>query len=151
MTANDLRVRLAEAVAFDQWVIIKQGLYYRENACGYTGSIKEAWKLPLVEAKKYEMYADRTDVPGNEKVLIERAPMPEYCNSLDAIATARTAICTTPERRRDFVAALSIALGISPETAHHNEYYWAFSLLDATAEQQARALVAVLGEGDANL
>jgi hypothetical protein len=73
-------------------VIVKRGQFYRPDAHGYTNSIAEAWKLPLAEAKKYEMYADRDDIPGCEKVLIERAPLPDYLNDLNAMAKAEECI-----------------------------------------------------------
>lgn len=83
-----LRERVAAAVRYDLYVIIKRGQYYRPNANGYTSSLVEAWKLPKSEAKKYEMYADRKNVPNCEKALTRPAPIPDYPNSLDTIAEA---------------------------------------------------------------
>lgn len=88
MSDEELSLEVARLVGFDQYVIVKRGLYYRENAGGYTNSLAEAWKLPLAEAKKYEMYAGRADVPACEKVLIKPAPTPDYSCDLNAIAEA---------------------------------------------------------------
>lgn len=92
LTEQEKRVKIAEACGCDEWVIVKQGYYYRTDACGYTNSLKEAWKLPKVEAKKYEMYADRADVPGCEKVTIQKAQTPDYFHDLNACAEMRKAL-----------------------------------------------------------
>lgn len=88
MSPQKQQLAIAEACKHDLWVIVKRGLYYRANAHGYTNSIAEAWKLPKEEAKKHEMYADRSDVDQCEKVLIQRAPLPDYLNDLNAIHEA---------------------------------------------------------------
>lgn len=94
-----LNVRLAELIGHDEWVIIKQGAYYRPNGCGYTESIKEAWRLPHSEAKKHEMYADNDQVPNCEKVLIARAPLPQFCTDLNAVAEVERTL-TNPQYER---------------------------------------------------
>lgn len=85
MTDDEIRIAVAESVAFDMWVIQKRGLYYRPNANGYTSSLAEAWKLPFAEVKKHEAYVDRNDVPHSEKVFIKPAPYPDYPNDLNAM------------------------------------------------------------------
>lgn len=84
-TDAEINAAVAEACRFDLWVIMKRGLYYRRNACGYTASIQEAWQLPREEAKKYEMYAGRDDVPSCEVVMIMPAPLPDYTGNTDVI------------------------------------------------------------------
>ncbi len=86
LTEGELNQRLAELVGHDEWMILKRGYYYRPNGNGYTSSLSEAWKLPKSKAKKHEMYVDRKDVDYCEKVFIEQAPIPNYCQSLDAVA-----------------------------------------------------------------
>lgn len=106
LTDDEIRVKCAEAMNFDLHVIMKRGDYYRPGACGYTRSIQEAWKLPKVEAKKYEMYADRSDVSFCEKVLIEPAPLPDYLGSVDAALT----LC---DRLREEGWCLQITYGVT--------------------------------------
>lgn len=88
MEPSEINERIAKICGTaDLCHIEKRGMFYRPNAGGYTGSRVEAWKLPRAEAKKYEMYADRTDCPG-EQVLLVPADYPDYHGSLDAMRAA---------------------------------------------------------------
>jgi hypothetical protein len=92
MTDAQKNAAVAEIVGRQLYVLVKQGYYYRPGAHGYTSSLSDAWKLPLDEAKKYEMYANDPRVPGNEKVLIETAPIPSYTTDLNACADMERAL-----------------------------------------------------------
>ncbi len=83
MNDQQLNNLVAEAIGLDEWVITKNGYYYRPDACGYTSNLAEAWKVPLETAKKYEMYADNPRVPFCEKVLIQKAPDPDFGEDLN--------------------------------------------------------------------
>lgn len=134
MKEEEQKRAIAEAVNFDLYVIVKTGYYYRPNASGYTSDIRDAWKLPYEEAKKYEMYAGRDDVSVNEKVLIEKAPLPDYLNDLNAMDEIE---------------------GTLPQTKHYYPYYenlysitgacMAFGLR-ATASQRAEAFLRAIGK-----
>jgi hypothetical protein len=44
MTPEAQNAAIAKVCGKDKcWTIIKHGLYYRPNACGYTDRIEEAW------------------------------------------------------------------------------------------------------------
>jgi hypothetical protein len=92
MTPDEQRIAIGTAIGFDLWVIVKQGYYYRPKGHGYTTSLTEAWKLPYEEAKKHEMYVGNPNVSPNEIVFIERAPLPDFLNSLDACAEMEKAL-----------------------------------------------------------
>lgn len=131
-----LRVAIAEADNFDLWLIIKNGYYYRPNAAGYTQSIADAWKLPKEQAKKYEMYAYRQDVDFCQKVLLEPAPLPDYCNSRDAIVEAILRRFKTRDEKRRFGEALGdTGVAIGSECWSED----VFALATATALQLAVA------------
>lgn len=83
MNDQQLNNLVAEAIGLDEWVIIKGGYYYRPDACGYTSNLSEAWKVPLETAKRYEMYADNPHVHFYEKVLIQKAPTPDFGGDLN--------------------------------------------------------------------
>jgi hypothetical protein len=86
MTDQQLNALVAEAIGLDEWVITKNGYYYRSDACGYTSNLAEAWKVPLETAKKYEMYADNLKVPFCEKILIQKAPDPDFGKDLNEMS-----------------------------------------------------------------
>jgi hypothetical protein len=118
-------------------MIVKQGIYYRPDAKGYTGESSLAWKLPLDQAKRYEMYADRDDIAGCEKVTLREAPHPKYDTSLDAMAEAEATL--TDEEHRLFRDALwhkiDIEVGTEIGTEQKQERAYqsrtAFQRLDA--------------------
>lgn len=90
MNDQELNNLVAEAIGLDEWVITKNGYYYRPDACGYTDRLSEAWKVPLETAKKYEMYADNPKVAFYDKVLIEKAPTPDFGGDLNEMRRAET-------------------------------------------------------------
>lgn len=63
--------------------LMKRGLWYRPNARGYTRDCRDAWRLTVHEAKKYEYLEGDCD----EWVQITRFPTPDYLNSRDALAS----------------------------------------------------------------
>jgi len=76
---NRINTRIAELCGQgDLHFIIKRGVYYRENAHGYTTSQAEAWRLPYEEAKKHEY------LRGEDPVALAKCPPPNYLESLDA-------------------------------------------------------------------
>ncbi len=76
------RIAIATACGLaDRWVLMKRGLYWRPDAKGYTNDVNDAWILSEAEADKY-VY------PHDEPVTKHRAPIPDYLNSLDAMAEA---------------------------------------------------------------
>lgn len=128
MTEQEQRIAIAEACKRDEWVIVKRGLYYCPNAGGYTHSIARAWKLPKAEAKRYEMYADRSDVDQCEKVLIEPAPPPDYLHDLNACH----------EMEKTLVNTFQYQLWLDRLT-NRNEWH-------ATAAQRCEAFLRTIGK-----
>lgn len=104
MNDQQLNNLVAEAIGLDEWVITKNGYYYRPNACGYTDRLSEAWKVPLETAKKYEMYADNPKVAFYDKVLIEKAPTPDFGGDLNEMRRAEN--CLSDEQWTDYINML---------------------------------------------
>lgn len=122
------------------YVITKRGAYYRHGGCGYTNSITDAWKLPLAEAKKYEMYADRNDVPYCEKVLIEPAPTPNYATDLNAMHEAEKTL--SDEQHDAYRSKLWEITYVETDFAMLLDAH-ARAYCNATARQRAIAFLAV--------
>ena len=121
LTPEQKRIMCHKACGKELYMIVKQGMYYRPDAAGYTGEPSLAWRLPLKQAKRYEMYADRDDVPNSEKVTLEEVSALPYDTSLDAMAEAEATLtdgehfifrhqlaeqCTSTETVRDYHRAL---------------------------------------------
>lgn len=104
MNDQELNNLVAQAIGLDEWVITKNGYYYRPNACGYTDRLSEAWKVPLETAKKYEMYADNPKVAFYDKVLIEKAPTPDFGGDLNEMRRAEN--CLSDEQWTDYINML---------------------------------------------
>lgn len=104
MNDQQLNNLVAEAIGLDEWVITKNGYYYRPNACGYTDRLSEAWKVPLEMAKKYEMYADNPKVAFYDKVLIEKAPTPDFGADLNEMRRAENYL--SDEQWTDYINML---------------------------------------------
>jgi hypothetical protein len=104
MNDQELNNLVAQAINLDEWVITKNGYYYRPNACGYTDRLSEAWKVPLETAKKYEMYADNPKVAFYDKVLIKKAPMPDFGGDLNEMRRAEN--CLSDEQWTDYINML---------------------------------------------
>lgn len=97
LTQEEKRALIAKACKIDEWVIMKRGLYYRENACGYAGSISEAWRLPKIQAQQYAY-------PHDEPVTIHAAPLPDYFHDLNAMHEAEKAL--TDAQRTEYTETL---------------------------------------------
>lgn len=145
MTDQEINQAIAEACGFDLFVIVKRGFYYRPNACGYTNSIAEAWKLPRAEAKRYEMYVDRSDVNQCEKVLIQSAPTPDYCNDLNAMHEAEELLnekqCA--EYRRHLEMTMVYSSAILDRNKPGAAYMFAFH---SKARKRAEAFLRTVGK-----
>lgn len=102
--STELNIAVAELCVEPLYLIVKRGLYYRPGGGGYTNSVAEAWKLPLHEAKEYEMYVGRDDIPECEKVTLELAPIPDFANSLDACRSFEETL--TVDERKEYVDLL---------------------------------------------
>lgn len=148
MSEEELSLEVARLVGFDKYVIVKRGLYYRENAGGYTNSLAEAWKLPLAEAKKYEMYADRDDVPFCEKVRVIPAPTPDYPRDLNAMHEAEKTLCLPNEEGFERQAAYGRYLSEHCQQSTVPTPL-VFAHAHATARQRAEAFVLTLTESNA--
>jgi len=143
MTDQEINVAIAELCGCDQWMIQKNGYFYRPNACGYTSEVSVAWKLPHEEAKKYEMYADRDDIPGCEKVLLVKAPHPDYCNDLNAMHEAeKTLLAGDPNK----IGEPAFSLRWLKYLTKLEQISGTFSLGHNTARQRAEAFLRVHGK-----
>ena len=88
MTNQEINIAIAEACGLRLFVLHKPlhdpfG-YYRENANGYTNDIEKAWRVTAEIAAKY--VNGREDQP--DRVIAEPAPVPNYCNDLNAMHEA---------------------------------------------------------------
>jgi len=88
MSPAEINIAIQQACGPQLYVIMKRGLYYRPDAHGYTDRIEDAWKLPLEQAKKHEAYADRDDVPFDEKVFVKPYQPANYFADLNAMHEA---------------------------------------------------------------
>jgi len=114
MNDQQLNNLVAEAIGLDEWVITKNGYYYRPNAWGYTDRLSEAWKVPLETAKKYgvlvtrfyedKIYTDNPKVAFYDKVLIEKAPTPDFGGDLNEMRRAEN--CLSDEQWTDYINML---------------------------------------------
>lgn len=136
MTKEEKCEVIANLIGLDEWVIVKQGLYYRHNACGYTPSIDEAWKLPYDQARKYEVHATSESIPEGYKVRIRRAPIPKYFEDLNAMRKAEEWLSkyNWDLFEKGYIAKLQSNFGAG---------YYAQSII-ATPEQRAEAFLATM-------
>ena len=80
-----MRVMCAEACGTaERYAVIKAGLYYRPNACGYTNRIEEAGIYTKASAER--------EVVSGEPMDIRLMPPPKYDTSLDAMAEAEATL-----------------------------------------------------------
>lgn len=80
MTDHDNNTKIAELIGFHNTVgLMKRGLWYRPNSCGYTDREEEAGRYALEEAKKHEYLL-------YEPVTIHKFSTPKFNESLDACA-----------------------------------------------------------------
>ena len=108
MTPSEINTAIQQACGPQLYVVLKRGLYYRPNAKGYTDRIEDAWKLPLEQAKGYEAYADREDIPFNDKVFIRPCPPSNFHGSLDAMHEAEKVLTDDQwDRYDDYLCGLT--------------------------------------------
>ncbi len=141
MTTDEIKLAIAETTGeADKYVIVKNGFYYLENACGYTDSIDHAWKLPKGEAKKHEMYADSEIIPYTHKVFIKQAPLPDYTGDLNAIHKAEKVL--TDDQRVVF------RINLSNNSGKRNTEFATVeaAMCHATASQRAEAFLRTVGK-----
>ena len=138
MTPEEMDRKIAEHVGTaDRWLIVKRGYFYRPEAKGYTSSKSEAWKLPLAEAKKHERLI------GEERVTLSRASIPAYSTDLNAMREAEQHLFTRyHDTKAVFIDRLCRIL--DPVSGYRKQ--GAIDIIDATAEQHARAFVETIGQ-----
>lgn len=84
-TNDELNILIAQWTGDDnRYMLKKRGMYYRPFGNGYTYNPKEAWILSYEEARERE-YDPRGCM---EPVLMVRAPIPDYCGSVDEVFKA---------------------------------------------------------------
>lgn len=102
MKPEKINIAIAELRGVNLFVIRKPihapSSYYRENACGYTMSLNEAWKVPEDVAKKY--ICGRPTDP--DRVIMEPAPPPDYLNDAnECVKLLEELLTSSPQRRLD--------------------------------------------------
>jgi len=141
MTNEEINKAIAEHVGTaDRWLIVKRGYFYRPEAKGYTSSESEAWKLPLVEAKRYEYLI------GDEPVTLSRASIPNYAGDLNAMHEAEKTAFSSSSAWAKFAFQLISVLNASGMS----ELDGMTCLLQATAHQRAEALLRTIGKWKEN-
>lgn len=79
MTPEEKQLRVAEFLGeFPRYLLVKRGLFYRPNACGYTDRLAEAGRFSPEEA------SDHVYPYGDEPVTKRLAPVPDYLHDLNA-------------------------------------------------------------------
>lgn len=86
---NHKEINAAIADQFPRLFIIRKPMhapfqYYREDACGYTNNIADAWKVSEDVARKHSC----GDAKDHDRVIYEPAPIPNYASDLNAIHKA---------------------------------------------------------------
>lgn len=133
-----IKSAIAKACGPQLYLIVKRGLYYRPNGCGYTGRESEAWQLPLDEAKKHEMYADMPGANADELVTVRPAkPLPFWT---DLNATAQMEATLTEKTELRYLMALVKEMKESGTLGWRKELTY-----KATAPQRCRAFLAATG------
>lgn len=141
-TPEQQRIIVAEWMP-KKFVIMKRGLYYRPNACGYTDNPNEAW---IVD----EATADKHTYPHDEPVTKHPAPTPDYPNDLNACNIAEEKL--TPVQRVVYGEMLcSIVLGENGIVdwgyyPGESEIDWdnVSQIVHATAAQRTEALCRII-------
>lgn len=146
MTQEQQRVAIAEWVGPKLFVLHKPihdpfG-YYREDAQGYTGHISEAWKVTEEVARKH--VSGRPTDP--DRVIAEPAPLPDYCNDLNAIHEAENRLKV--DQIGDYENRLYGITDYRDSVKGDAAIFWSqhslYRNIHATAEQRSEALCRTL-------
>lgn len=130
MTNDEIDKAIAEFCGWDWWAVEKGGWWYRENGCGYTAS--------LLEAGKYTKDAAEKQLVRGEPMSIRMIPHPSYSTDFTAMREAEQILFTRYHYARDiFIDRLCRIM--DPVNGYRKQS--AIDIIDATAEQHARALV----------
>lgn len=81
MTNEEQNIAVAEWLGPPKFVLKKRGLYYRPDANGYTGNIRDAWMVT-------EDVADQHAYSNDEPVTKHPAPIPDFGSDLNAMHEA---------------------------------------------------------------
>lgn len=133
MKPQEINERIAKLLGKDDlYFVMKRGLYYRPNAKGYTSNEREAWRLPLEQAKLHEY-------PHDEPVTIQKCSQtPDYCNSLDACREFEDAM--DEKTRTEYLSHLDYVCGAEAAIASAHRRCVTFlrmkGQLDSTASPQ---------------
>ena len=112
MNTQETNAAIAKIIGEDDlYFIVKRGMFYRPDAHGYTWSKREAWRLPLAEAKKHEY------PKGTDPVTLQKCPPRDFCGSHDAMAVAKKWI-KDEFRRRDYVETLCSIVSRDNDTSN---------------------------------
>ena len=149
MTDQEINIAIAEACGWRLFVIRKP-LYapfdlYRPNAQGYTGNIAEAWKVAEDVAKKYVTGPAYNNEP--DKVVMEPAPVPDYCHDLNAMHEAWN-YARTHDKSPDheFESGFDLALTEVVLKTGINPTFVKSYTINATARQRAEAFLRTIGK-----
>jgi len=143
MTDQEINIAIAEACGWKLFVIRKP-LYapfdlYRPNAQGYTGNIAEAWKVAEDVAKKYVTGPAYNNEP--DKVVMEPAPVPDYCHDLNVMHKAEEFITDWVAYRIELSKVVGV--GYAPDLDICGDIK---AFINATARQRAEAFLRTIGK-----
>ncbi|MFA9262898.1 MAG: hypothetical protein ACEQSB_06150 [Undibacterium sp.] len=97
-----MRLMCAEACGTaDFYAVVKNGLFYRPNECGYTDRIEEAGRYSKAKAESL--------LVSGEYMQTRLLPCPKYDTSLDAMAAAEATL--TDEESDGYMDALTEVCG----------------------------------------
>lgn len=133
MTNEDKIKAIAELDGPEMYGVMKRGLWYRENAKGYTDDTNKAWHLTKEEAEKH-------NYPHDEPVRALLLPFRPYLTSYDAIIPVIEKIIINRDLLQKFYDNLGTHFPNSRFVDH-----W-FECLTATPEQLSDALLKATGK-----
>ena len=126
--------------------LMKQGMWYRANACGYTYCEKEAGRFTRDEAKKHEYLP--AGYEWEHVKIVEFSPR-DFCFSRDTVAEAEARLSDVPftdkdgqqwSERCEYMRQLELVVYRDTRVSECN-----FELYTASAAQRAEALCRALG------
>jgi hypothetical protein len=130
MTDAEINAAIADATGVTQKVgLVKRGLWYRPNACGYTDRESEAGRYTMGEAKYHESVHGFPD-----DVMIRGFSPPDYVSDLNAMRDAESTLVSHNAER--YANKLAIVVGDSARAEYRQ-----FHLICATAKQRAEAFL----------